>query len=414
MSAGRVVIAGGGMVGVSLALALERQVPGLDLTLVEAFPLVPPDPGFESSYTPSFDARSTALSYGSCLLYEGWNLWSALASQAQVIDTIHVSERGRFGSTLMRASEYDWPALGYVVENAWLGNRLLQALLAGQVNTVSPARVAGAESCEDGVKLKLDDGHSLEADLLVVADGAGSGLRDSLGIGRREHRYDQHAIIANVAHRQAHEGRAFERFTPRGPLAMLPLAAAGSEARHRSALVWTLPPDLAAELLEADDREFMARLQAEFGYRLGRLEKVGERHSYPLVLVESEEQVRSGVVVMGNAAHALHPVAGQGFNLALRDVACLADCLAAAVQRGQSPGELEVLLAYRDAQAADQSQTTTFSDRLPELFMQPDAALSALRDFGLFALDLTPGLKREFVHRTAGIAASREYRDVQP
>ncbi len=414
MSSPRVVIAGGGMVGVSLALALERQVPSMDITLVEAFPLVPPDPGFEASYTPSFDARSTALSYGSCLLYEGWNLWPAVGSRAQPIDTIHVSERGRFGSTLMKASEYRWPALGFVVENAWLGNRLLQALLAGRVTTVSPAKVESAETGGDRLRLQLDNGDRLEADLLVVADGAGSALRDSLGIGRREHRYDQQAIIANIAHRRPHQGRAFERFTPRGPLAMLPLAAAGSDARHRSALVWTLPPDTAAELLAAGEQDFLAHLQAEFGYRLGRLETVGERHSYPLALVESEEQVRSGVVVMGNAAHALHPVAGQGFNLALRDVARLADGLAEAVPRGHSPGELEVLLAYREAQAADQAQTTAFSDRLPELFMRPGMALPLLRDLGLFTLDLAPGLKREFVRRTAGISASTEYRDVHP
>ncbi len=414
MSRQRVVIAGGGMVGVSLALALERQVPSLDITLVEAFPLAPPDPGFDSSYTPSFDARSTALSYGSCLLYQGWSLWSELQSRVQPIDSIHVSERGRFGSTLMKASEYHWPALGYVVENAWLGNRLLQALLAGRVRTVSPAKVESADSGEHAVRLQLDNGDCLEAELLVVADGANSGLRGTLGIGRREHRYDQQALIANVAHREPHGGRAFERFTPRGPLAMLPLTGAGSDGRHRSALVWTLPPAAADELLDATEQEFLARLQDEFGYRLGRLEKVGERHSYPLALVESEEQVRSGVVVMGNAAHALHPVAGQGFNLALRDVARLAECLADAAERGQSPGELEVLLGYRDAQAADQAQTTAFSDRLPELFMRPDLAASSLRDLGLFALDLAPGLKREFVRRTAGVAASTEYRDVHP
>ncbi len=414
MSASRVVIAGGGMVGVSLALALERQAPSLDVTLVESFPLEPPEAGFEDSYTPSFDARSTALSYGSSLLYSGWGLWDGIAAQVRLIDTIHVSEQGRFGSTLMRAADYHWPALGYVVENAWLGNSLLRALLDGSVRTVSPARVERAESRDDGASLVLEGGDRLEADLLVVADGANSSLRTSLGIGHREHRYAQQAIIANIGHRLDHEGRAFERFTPRGPLAMLPLPREPGASRARSALVWTLPQADAEALLDSSDGDFLARLQKEFGYRLGRLEQLGKRHSYPLALVEAEEQVRSGVVVMGNAAHALHPVAGQGFNLALRDVARLASCLAQAVECGTSPGDLEVLLGYRDAQATDQAQTTAFSDRLPDLFMQEDLAVSALRDLGLFALDLAPGLKREFVRRTAGVAASTEYRDVRP
>ncbi len=410
----RVVIVGGGMVGVSLALALERRAPALQVTLVESFPLSAPEAGFDARYTPSFDARTTALSYGSRLIYSGWGLWESLAVHAQPIETIHVSERGRFGSTLMQSEDYGWPALGYVVENAWLGNSLLQALLAGRVTTLSPVKVARAETDEAGVRLVLENGEQLDADLLVVADGAQSGLRASLGISHREQRYEQQAVIANVAHRIDHAGRAFERFTPRGPLAMLPLAREPGATRARSALVWTQPAAEAAALLESSDEEFLRRLQRAFGYRLGRLEQVGQRHSYPLALVEAEEQVRSGVVIMGNAAHALHPVAGQGFNLALRDVARLAGCLAEACARDVSPGDLAVLQGYRDAQAADQAQTTAFSDRLPDLFMQPDAAVSALRDLGLFALDMTPGLKREFVRRTAGVAASTEYRDVRP
>lgn len=410
----RVVIAGGGMVGVSLALALERQVPAFDITLVESFPLTPPEEAFAARYTPSFDARTTALSYGSSLIYSGWGLWEGIAAHVQAIDTIHVSEQGRFGSTLMRTSDYQWPALGYVVENAWLGNSLLQALLQGSVRTLSPVRVERAETGQDGVSLVLDGGERIDTDLLVVADGAQSGLRSSLGISHREHRYDQQAIVANIGHRLDHQGCAFERFTPRGPLAMLPLAREPGARRARSALVWTQPAAETEALLAASDEEFLSRLQKEFGYRLGRLEQVGERHSYPLALVEAEEQVRSGVVVMGNAAHALHPVAGQGFNLALRDVACLAACLAEASARGAAPGELEALQAYRDAQAADQAQTTAFSDRLPDLFMHSDLAVAALRDLGLFALDIAPGLKREFVRRTAGVAASTEYRHVRP
>lgn len=412
MSDYRVVIAGGGMVGMSLALVLARRAPACEVLLVESFPLPTLAPDFAAHYSPSFDARSTALSYASSLIYREWGLWEAVAAHAQPITSIHVSEQGRFGSTLMRAADYGWPALGFVVENAWLGNSLLSALQQTPVATRSPARVVSARAASGGgVQLLLDDGDTLQADLLVVADGAHSGLRESLGIAHSEDSYGQQAVIANVGHRGDHEGRAFERFTGNGPLAMLPLLP---ERCHRSALVWTLPPEDAAAVMNCPETDFLARLQQVFGYRLGRLVQVGERHSYPLSLVQADEQVRSGVVVMGNAAHALHPVAGQGFNLALRDVACLAARIAEACSTGTSPGALSVLQDYRAAQAADQRQTTAFSDRLPGLFMNRDPALSALRDLGLFALDLAPGLKREFVRQTAGLAASTDYRDARP
>ncbi len=406
----KVVIAGGGMVGISLAIALHQRHPACEVLLVESFPLPEPSADFADQYSPSFDARSTALSFGSALIYREWGVWDAIADGAEPIRSIHVSEQGRFGSTLMQASDYDWPALGYVVENAWLGNCLLAELRRCGIETRSPASVVSALPGEP-VTLSLEDDETITADLLVVADGANSGLRQALGIDHRTQHYDQQAIIANIGHREPHNGCAYERFTPRGPLAMLPLTSAG---RHRSALVWTLPPDAADAMLAAGESEFLSALQREFGYRLGRLEQLGERHHYPLALVEAEEQVRQGVVVMGNAAHSLHPVAGQGFNLALRDVACLAATLAEGAAAGRGPGSLELLQEYRNRQRRDQQQTTAFSDRLPGLFMQRDLALSALRDIGLAVLDLTPSLKREFVRQTAGVAASTEYRDVRP
>ena len=407
----KIVIAGGGMVGVSLALTLRRQLPDSQLMLIEAFAL-PQAPLAPAAYTPSFDARSTALSYGSALIYQDCGVWEGIAEHAQPIHSIHVSEQGRFGSTLMQADDYHWPALGFVVENAWLGRALLAQLQAARVETHSPARV---ESATPGspVRLQLDTGESLQADLLIVADGARSGLRDSLGIAYREQRYGEHAIIANVAHRQPHAGRAFERFTQHGPLALLPLPPSDGAA-HRSALVWTRPPAEVEALLSASDADFLASLQRQFGYRLGRFSAVSERYSYPLALIEAEEQVRSGVVIMGNAAHALHPVAGQGFNLALRDVACLADTLAKAAITDEPPAALSVLQRYRERQAGDQARTTAFSDRLPGLFMQRHAALGAMRDIGLFALDMAPPLKETFVRHTAGLAASSGYRDARP
>lgn len=403
-----IVIAGGGMVGVSLALQLNAVLPPqVSVLLVESFPVPAPVPGRRSEYHPAFDARSTALSYNARLIYERIGVWDALSQWACEIASIHVSTRGRFGSTVLRASDHNWPALGYVLENAWLGNALIQQLhRRARVDVRSPAKVVSAAPAGAGVRLQLDDKHdSITADLLLVADGAGSGLREQLGVAVQEKPYRQHALVANVAAAEPHRGCAYERFTDEGPLAMLPLLAApGGE--HRSALVWTLSPQRAQYLRECPADEFLRELQARFGYRLGRLLHVGERHEYPLSLVRSREQVRQGIVVMGNAAHALHPVAGQGFNLALRDVAELGGVLAQGVAAGLLPGDLSLLQRYQRRQQPDQRRTIQFSDRIPALFMHADPLLGLGRDLALAGLDILPSLKREFVRYAAGMAGS--------
>jgi 2-octaprenyl-6-methoxyphenol hydroxylase len=410
-----VAIVGGGMVGVSLALALAQAWPQHKrIVLLESFPLPDKKPDFAAQYSPSFDARSTALSYSSCLIYQQLGIWQQLLERACPITRIHVSDRGRFGHALLEARECDWPALGYVIENAWLGNILIQCLhQQGRVELISPATVTAASSSASGMALELASGERLQAKLLVVADGAQSGLRQALGIDTDSRSYDQHAVISNIGHALPHSGCAWERFTRQGPLALLPLLA-DATAPHRSALVWTLPPPAAQRMVEASEAEFLQQLQQAFGYRLGRLQRLGERSSYPLQLVQAKEQVRSGLVVIGNAAHALHPVAGQGFNLALRDVARLVEVLGAARARGADFSSLGVLQEYAAAQRRDQQLTVAFSDRVPGLFMRPEAALGALRDVGLLGLDLIPALRREFVQQTAGTAASAEYRRVRP
>lgn len=403
-----IVIAGGGMVGISLALQLGRLLPAsTGITLIEGFPLPQPLAEGRPDYHPSFDARSTALSYSTRLIYEEMGFWEELQRWLCPIETIHVSSRGRFGSTLMRATDCDWEALGYVVENAWLGTALVQALhRQGRVELISPTRVTAATASERGVRLALsgDEPRELEARLLVVADGAGSSLREQLGVAVAEKNYRHSAVIANITTAEPHAGCAFERFTDEGPLALLPLlpVAGGSS---RSALVWTLPPDRAAAMHAASDEDFLAELQSRFGYRLGRLTQVGERHVYPLSLVTASEQVRRGVVVMGNAAHTLHPVAGQGYNLALRDVAQLAQTVAAAVAAQRSPGELTVLQGYQQRQAVDQQRTIGFSDYLPELFMRDNPLLAAARDLALAGLDVVAPAKQAFVRQAAGVAA---------
>ena len=403
-----IVIAGGGMVGASLALQLGAVLPEeMSICLVEGFPLPAPLAQGKLDYHPSFDARSTALSYSSRLIYEKLQIWDELQQWLCPIESIHVSTRGHFGSSLLQAAEYGWPALGYVVENAWLGNALLQAVYRqGRVEVCSPARVLAAAPQGQGMRLQLEGmaDEVMDTALLLVADGATSGLRDQLGVAVQEKSYRQHALIANVAFDQAHKGCAFERFTDQGPVALLPLLPS-SPGEHRSALVWTLAPEQAEHLQAAPAEEFLRALQDRFGYRLGRLRHVGERHSYPLALVQSSEQVRQGVVVMGNAAHALHPVAGQGYNLALRDVAQLGAVVAEGVASGRPAGDLALLQRYLQRQQPDQSRTIQFSDYLPALFMHGDPVLGLARDLALSGLDILPALKREFVRHTAGLAA---------
>jgi 2-polyprenyl-6-methoxyphenol 4-hydroxylase len=397
-----IVIAGGGMVGASLALALARVLgDDLSVLVVESIPLPPPG---ELSYQPSFDARSTALAAGSQRIYESIGVWEQLASQGCAIDSIHVSTRGRPGSTLMRAADEALPALGYVVENQWLGRVLLDQLQCYPgIEWRAPATVQ-AVHMHDGAAVTVEHAgevSQVSCDLLVIADGAHSRLAGSIGVVYRQTDYRHQAIIANVCTAKSHGGRAFERFTDQGPMALLPLNPA--QGQSRSALVWTMPGELAATIGSLDDAQFLAKLQERFGYRLGAFTRLGERHNYPLKLVEATEQVRTGVAIMGNAAHFLHPVAGQGFNLALRDIAHLVDALHLARKQGRNPGELAVLKSYQQAQAQDQRNTTVFSDRVSDLFSWSQPLVAVARDAGLSALDVVSPAKSWFLRQAAGL-----------
>jgi ubiquinone biosynthesis UbiH/UbiF/VisC/COQ6 family hydroxylase len=329
-----VVIAGGGMVGASLACALAQFC---RVAVVESFPLNA-SAAAAPVYRPSFDARSTALSLSSVAFLQGIGLWSTVIRHAEPIRHIHVSDQGRFGSTRMDAADEGLEALGYIVENHWLGAVLHGALRERpNLRLIAPASVEAVTAVDGGAQLLLRAGEetrSLHAGLAVIADGARSALAARLGIDSEERNYGQTAVIANIAHAAPHGGRAFERFCDSGPLAMLPLTRA-EDGRSRSALVWVKEAADAAEILALDERAFLRRLQPAFGYRLGRLLAAGNRASYSLALVQATEQVRAGIVVLGNAAHTLHPVAGQGFNLSLRDVAALVGALRTAHTSGE-------------------------------------------------------------------------------
>ncbi|GFM80582.1 2-octaprenyl-6-methoxyphenyl hydroxylase [Pseudomonas cichorii] len=389
MSRFNLAIVGGGLVGASLALALQAgaKARGWKIVLIE--PFAPGD-----TYQPSYDARSSALSFGARRIYERLGLWQQISRRAEPIMQIQVSDRGRFGATRLAAMEEGVPALGYVVENAWLGQCLWAGLDREVVTWRVPAEVSRMQALADGYRLTLNDETELECDLAVLADGGRSSLREQLGIGVRERSYNQSALIANITPSEAHCGQAFERFTDEGPMALLPLP------ENRCALVWTRNGNDTQRLAALDDRSFLSELQNVFGYRLGTLRQVGTRHVYPLSLVEAEEQVRSHLVVLGNAAHSLHPIAGQGFNLSLRDADALAEAL---LESDKSPGDLATLLAYRESQRLDQQLTVGFSDKVTRLFGSTQPVVTAGRNLGLLGLDLLPPAKRWFARQAMGL-----------
>ncbi|MBD8492344.1 2-octaprenyl-6-methoxyphenyl hydroxylase [Pseudomonas syringae] len=389
MSRFNLAIVGGGLVGASLALALQAgaRERGWKIVLIE--PFAPGD-----TYQPSYDARSSALSFGARRIYERLGLWQQITQRAEPILHIQVSDRGRFGAARLSAIEEGVPALGYVVENAWLGQCLWQALDPEVISWRVPAEVRSMQAVAGGYRLSLSDETELECDLAVLADGGRSSLREQLGISVHQRPYDQSALIANISPSEAHGGQAFERFTEHGPMALLPLPD------NRCALVWTRTGDDTQRLAALDERGFLSELQDVFGYRLGRLCQVGARHVYPLALIEADEQVRSHLVVLGNAAHSLHPIAGQGFNLSLRDADALARTL---LESDQAPGELATLQRYRARQQLDQQLTVGFSDKVTRLFGSTASAVTTGRNLGLLGLDLLPPAKRWFARQAMGL-----------
>jgi len=390
------VIIGGGLVGGSLACALAKT--SLRLCVVEA---VPP----RSEAQPSYDERVIALSWGGRRIFEGIGLWEAIAAGAEPIRQIHISDRGRFGFTRLDHREEGVTALGYVAPAHRLG-LAIQGGLAG-VEMLCPARLLGARVRPDHVALEVavgDDSRLLETRLLVAADGGDSSVRKGLGLAVREYGYGHEALITTVTPTRPRPGVAFERFTETGPLALLPM----TEGRY--SVVWTLREGEAAGWLDRSEREFLAGLQDRFGYRLGRFIRPGRRLTYSLKLVLAREPVRRRLVLIGNAAHTLHPVAGQGFNLGLRDVAALAEVLAEAARTGGDPGDERVLGAYRDLRGRDQSTVVAATDALARIFVNPWLPVRWARDLGLLSLELAPGLRRFVARHFMGLTGGSRLR----
>lgn len=388
-----IVIAGGGLVGASLAVALADT--GVRVVVVEAVPL-------KSDSQPSYDERMVALTWSSRRIFEGIGVWPRIDSaDASPIHSIHVSDRGHFGMTRLSVDDLKGDgradALGYLVATRVIGAALHELLSASDnIELLCPATVSKVATADDHVSVETEQA-SINARLLVVADGGRSELAQSVGMKSRGRSYPQQALVSVVATDRPHQQQAYERFTGSGPLALLPAS------ENRFALAWTLEADTAEDLIAASDSAFMQQLQDSFGHRAGRFVAVGNRRLYPLSLATLLSPIGPRSVAIGNAAHTVHPVAGQGFNLGLRDVAQLAEMIFESAVAGGDPGDSRLLRNYAHARRADTQNVARLTDGLIRGFRSQFLPLAALRSGGLSLINLAPPLRRRLLNMTMGL-----------
>ena len=386
------------MVGASLACALGGKA--LRIAIVEAVP-------YQAASQPSYDDRAIALSFGTHRIFQSMGLWPELAPHATAIKHIHVSEQGAFGVTHLHNTEENVEALGYVTTARDIGRVLVRRLNSlDNVDVISPAKFTDIHISDSWATASVEkESHvlSLQCKLLVAADGGQSTSRQLLGVATTKTDYAQSAVITNISTQQPHNNVAYERFTPKGPVALLPMSDDENNG-HRSAIVWTQPSDAVESVLALGESEFLRSLQTSFGNRLGKFLKVGQRSVYPLYLMQAQEQVRPRVVLIGNAAHTLHPIAGQGFNLGLRDVAALAETIVSAHYEHADLGELGRLQQYAQWRETDHKRMIELTDSLVRLFSNHVPLLQAARTGGLLALDSLPPAKHWLAKHTMGLA----------
>ena len=394
-----ILIAGGGMVGLTLGLTLAGA--GVEAIVIDgAAP--------EGVLAAGFDGRSSAIARGSQQALETAGLWDDMAPEAEPIRDIRVSDGriGRAAAPLFLHYDHREVAggpLGFIIENRMIRRALHGAVAQSPaLRLIAPRRVEAAETAGGRAEVRLDDGSRLTGRLLVAADGRESGLRAAAGIPVTRWRYPQHGIVCTVAHEKPHGGVAHEHFLPAGPFAVLPMTD-DENGCHRSSLVWTERAELAPAMMALDAAGFGAEIQRRFGDSLGALTPIGGRWCYPLSMVHARSYRAPRLALIGDAAHAIHPIAGQGLNLGLRDIAALAEVIVDARRLGLDVGGSDVLRRYERWRRLDAVTLIAATDGLNRLFSNDNPILRLGRDLGLAAVDRLPPVKRLLMRHAMGL-----------
>jgi 2-octaprenyl-6-methoxyphenol hydroxylase len=386
-----IIIVGGGAVGAALACTLKNSK--LKIAIIEA---VSP----KADIQPSYDDRGLSISLSSKNILDNIGIWQNISPNSNPIKHIHVSDQHHFGFVRMDADSMSVPALGHIVLARELGKALMKTIeAADNISFFCPATVTAVEISVLSASVTIDiEGVDkvISSKLLVAADGAESRTRDMLGIKARVEDYQQVAIVSNVMPERPHADTAYERFTETGPIALLPLS------QQRCVLVFTVAANETEKYMHMDEQSFLDVLLQRFGRRLGKFSNLGQRKSYPLKMLQVEEQVKHRAVILGNAAHAVHPNGAQGFNLGLRDAAALAEVLIGAQENDQDIGDLSLLESYLQSRVEDQQRVLIFTDRLAKNFYNKQALKIIARNLVMLATDLSPTLKHRFTRSAMG------------
>jgi len=416
-----VVISGGGLSGTLMALSLADLTKAdgslLSIAIIETKSIEAKNQSSKIAnitqhVQATFDDRVLALSHGSAQYLKKVGAWQYLAADATAIEKIHISDRGHYGKARLNAQDHDVSALGYVIEMAKIGQAQLQALASkANVHWFAPDSITEINWQIEHVNIELQSGTKLQTPLLLACDGANSICRQQANIEVSHSDYGQVALIANVATKIPHNNQAFERFTETGPIAMLPLSPLANNSQScngdsRCSLVWTLTPDLAKEMAALDDSAFKLALEQAFGSWLGEITQVGKRDIYPLVLLQAKQQVYHRMALVGNASHTIHPIAGQGFNLGLRDVEYMSKLIKQTLSEDkthtQDIGQFALLNQYEKVRQQDQNEVIALTDSLVTLFSNSLPALALGRTIGLKVLNYVSPLKKALVKKTMG------------
>ncbi|MEI7840853.1 MAG: 2-octaprenyl-6-methoxyphenyl hydroxylase [Methylococcaceae bacterium] len=388
------LIVGGGLAGNCLALALKNS--GLKIAIIEAQER-------ETLQTAALGDRALALAAGTVEALKSLNLWQGIEHAATPIEHIHISDKGHFGKTRLSAYTENVAALGYVITARDLESHIADQFSAAEnIIVYCPARVMGLMADENAVFVNLkhrDETLNLTAKLVVGADGGNSSVRQLLNIEQQVSDYAQTALVTTITAARPHKNTAYERFTSSGPLALLPMGT------HNFAVVWTRTTEEAESLMLGSENDFIEQLQSCFGYRLGLVTLSAPRRAFPLSLIRAKAMISQRAAIIGNAAHQLHPVAGQGFNLGLRDVMVLAEMLRVQNETGDI-GAGEFLQRFSQARQSDQSRTIHFTDAVVQIFSNEWLALAAVRNIGLALLDVLPFAKTRLARQAMGLSTS--------